>query len=207
MDRPQGSGTISKLVVRPSHQIKLGPGLCLTFPVSLSKSTYSLVGTCLWSLCWWAGKNCRDRLVPVATKAWGHNKDTGCIMGTCFWIIRDESREEIDLGLVLANTKVLEDESGANEPKKAGDPREDGRRPQRNNHPGRGMSEYPEQPHASATELGWMESWMDGCHSYAARQQCCWGHQQDLLSSSTPPQRFLSSSPGSSECQPNPVYQ
>lgn len=116
MDRPQGSGTISKLDVRPSHQIKLGPGFCLTFPVSLSKSTYSLVGTCLWSLCWWAGKNCRDRLVPVATKAWGHNKDTGCIMGTCFWIIRDGSREEIDLGLVLANTKVLEDESGATEP-------------------------------------------------------------------------------------------
>lgn len=105
--------------------------------------------------------------MPVATKAWGHNKDTGYIMGTCFWITRDESREEIDLGLVLANTKVLEDDSGTTESnttkkKKDGDPREDRRRPQRNNHPGRGMSEYPEQPHASATELGWMDSWMDG---------------------------------------------
>lgn len=42
---------------------------CPTFPVSLSKSTYSLVGTCLWSPCRLAGKNWRERLVPVATKA------------------------------------------------------------------------------------------------------------------------------------------
>lgn len=40
-----------------------------TFPVSLSKSTYSRVGTCLWSPWRLAGKNCRERLVPVATKA------------------------------------------------------------------------------------------------------------------------------------------
>ena len=43
---------------------------CPTFPVSLSKSTYSLAGTCLWSPSRLAAKNCRERFVPVATKAW-----------------------------------------------------------------------------------------------------------------------------------------
>lgn len=50
---------------------------CPTFPVSLSKSTYSLEGTCLWSPCRLAGKNWRERLVPVATKAWKNKGGEG----------------------------------------------------------------------------------------------------------------------------------